>query len=71
MSLCPILTYTVMDHDTLDILSVQIVDKRHAQLCSSNMERLAFSKFLSELREMGLNVVVMDQHPGIIGLMSE
>ena len=62
-----------MDHDTLDILSVQIVDKRHANLCSTNMERLAFSQFLSELHEKGLNVVevVTDQHPGIIGLMSE
>lgn len=62
-----------MDHDTLDILAVTVVDKRETERKSPNMETLGFKRGLDTLLDQNVKVVevVTDQHPGIIGLMSK
>ena len=63
----------MMEHSSLDILAVVIVDKRETNLKSTNMERHGFKKAMEMLIAHGINIkeVVTDQHSGIIGLMSK
>ena len=65
-------TYTSMHHETLEILAMTTVDKRHVGGKSPNMEVHGFQKVLDELLAIGVNVkeVVTDQHPSITALMS-
>lgn len=66
-------TYTVLNLDTLDILSIQVVDKRQVALKSPNMELKAFKDALVELKNKGLTVteIVTDAHPSISSYMRE
>lgn len=61
-------TYTLMDHDTLEILQMSIIDKRHAGGKSPNMELMGLKKTLHSLLDARVQVVevVTDQHPQII-----
>ncbi|PIK35765.1 hypothetical protein BSL78_27409 [Apostichopus japonicus] len=60
-------TYSVMDYETCDILDIQVVDKREADLKSTNMEKIAFLRALETLEKSDVKVeeVVTDAHPQI------
>ena len=66
-------TYTLMHHETLEILGMEILDKRHADGKSPNMEVKAFEMLLDKLLAKGIKVVeiVTDQHICITALMSK
>lgn len=50
-----------------------VLDKRHANDKSPNMEKLAFTMILQQLLDQGVDIVevVTDQHPQIIAYMSK
>jgi hypothetical protein len=66
-------TYTMMHHDTLDILCMVTVDKRETGGKSPNMEAYAFKKCMAFLQREGMKVVEMvtDQHPTITSILSK
>lgn len=57
-------TYTLMEHESKDVLAMVTVDKRETGLKSANMERKAFLKALEQVEEPGVEVVevVTDGH---------
>lgn len=62
-----------MEHDTKDIVTMQIVDKREVGLKSTNMEKEAMKRGLDYLLEAGMTVgeVVTDAHVQIASMMCE
>ncbi|PIK62610.1 hypothetical protein BSL78_00506 [Apostichopus japonicus] len=66
-------TYSVMDYETCDILDIQVVDKREADLKSTNMEKIAFLRALETLEKSDVKVeeVVTDAHPQIKSYLSK
>ena len=66
-------TYTLMQEMNSDILAIVSVDKREANLKSTNMEVMGLRKALLFLQERGLTVaeVVTDAHPQIPPLLSK
>lgn len=64
-------TYTTIDHDTKDIVSMVQVDKRETELKSTNMEKLGLKKTLVEVQEAGLTLseLVTDAHVQIASMM--
>ena len=66
-------TYTVMDYHTCDILDIEIVDKREAELKSTNMEKIAFVRSLEVLEKSDVKVeeIVTDAHPQIKAYISK
>lgn len=65
-------SYTAMDNATKKILTVISMDKRQAELKSTNLEKMAFKRVLEELQEKVRVVeVVTDAHLGIGALMSK
>ena len=64
-------TYTMMDADTLDIIDMEIVDKREVSLKSGNMERKGLLRGLEKLKEEDVSVkeVVTDAHSSITTLI--
>ena len=60
------LTYTVMSHDTKNIVAMSVVDKREVELKSPNMEKVGLNK---SIRDCGEDVT--DGHVQIKSLMSE
>jgi len=66
-------TYTVVDVETLNIVDMQIIDKRSTDLKSTNMEIKGFKDTLKNLASKGINVVevVTDAHPSVTCYMSK
>lgn len=62
-----------MDYETCDILDIQVVDKREADLKSTNMEKIAFLRALETLEKSDVKVeeVVTDAHPQIKSYLSK
>ncbi|XP_014666172.1 PREDICTED: uncharacterized protein LOC106808111 [Priapulus caudatus] len=60
-------TYTVVECESLTILAVVVVDKRHVGKRSTNMEKEALVRAMSIVREAGIKVVevVTDAHSQI------
>lgn len=65
-------TYTVMTHDTHDIVDLVVVDKRQVDLKSTNMEKLALKTLMERLRtSLLIKELVTDAHPQISCMMSK
>ena len=66
-------TYTVMEHESSEILCMVFVDKRNTNLKSTNMESYGFERALDFLLGHGVIVkeVVTDAHNVITSLMSQ
>ena len=66
-------TYTLMEHDSNSILSVQVVDKREVQGKSTNMEKLGAELGLRHVLDAGVEIAqfVTDAHVQIGTLMSK
>lgn len=66
-------TYTVMDFHCKDILHLEVVDKREANLKSPNMEPLGMRRTMAALTENGVEVaeIVTDAHPQITSIMKK
>ena len=65
-------TYTTMELDTLDIINVVTVDKRHVGGKSVSMEKEAFIKTFDVLMgELNIKEIVTDAHVQISSLMSK
>ncbi|XP_033115480.1 uncharacterized protein LOC117115683, partial [Anneissia japonica] len=65
------LTYTMMEHNSGDILDQQIVDKREVDLKSPNMEKLGFIRCMESIECNGINIaeIVTDAHVQIAAHM--
>ena len=65
------LTYTVMEHDTGDIVAMAVVDKRGVGLKSPNMEKIGLVRVLTQVSDQGLEVeeLVTDAHVQIKSMM--
>ena len=65
------LTYTVIEHDTKDIVAMAFVDKREVDLKSPNMEKVGLCRVLDHLAGKGLEVgeLVTDAHVQIKSMM--
>ena len=65
-------TYTLLDHDSKEVVDVEFLDKRQAQDKSTTMEPMALLKALSKLKDLGLTVkeLVTDAHPTISAMLS-
>ncbi|XP_071489552.1 uncharacterized protein, partial [Diadema antillarum] len=61
------LTYTFMDHQTLDVIHIEFMDKREVSMKSPVMEAKAFVQGLVAIRQKGLEVaeVITDAHSSI------
>ena len=61
-----------MDHETLDVIHVEFMDKREADMKSPVMETRAFVKGLKEIKDKGLQVteIITDAHASIRKHMS-
>ncbi len=66
-------TYTAMENNTKDIVSLMVVDKREVEGKSTNMEKRGFIKAIEELKDKGLTVseVVTDAHIQIMATISK
>lgn len=65
-------TYTTMEHDSKDIISVVTVDKRQTNLNSVVMEKHAFIQTFDRLLgELNITEIVTDAHMQISSLMFE
>ena len=66
-------TYTLMEHDSNSILSVQVVDKTEVQGKSTNMEKLGAKLGLCHVLDAGVEIAqfVTDAHVQIGALMSK
>ena len=65
-------TYTIMDHDTNEILSMVFVDKRNVNLKSTNMEVFGFERAMDFLiGGVIVKEVVTDAHSTITALISK
>ena len=66
-------TYTVIDHDSHRILSLQLLDKRQVQLKSPNMEKLGCQQALREIKAKGVKVTefVTDAHKQVAKMISK
>ena len=66
-------TYTVMHHDTHDILEICTVDKREVDLKSPNMEKKAWSRAMEFLQDKNITVaeMVTDAHVQITAELSK
>lgn len=65
-------TYTTMDLNTKDIISVVNVDKRWVGRKSGAMEKAGFIQIFDKLtKEVNVNETVTDAHVQITALMSE
>jgi len=65
-------TYTTMEHDSKDIISVVTVDKRLTNLNSVVMEKHAFIQTFDQLLgELNITEIVTDAHMQISALLSE
>lgn len=63
-------TYTVLEQDTMDIISVVNVDKRQTDRKSVAMEKYAFIKTFDRLMgELSIKEIVTDAHLQIAALM--
>ena len=60
-------TYTLMEYESNDILVMVTIDKRNADLKSTNMEIIGFEKCMDYLigRGLDLSEVVTDAHGAI------
>lgn len=67
------MTYTVMNHETKDILAMIVIDKREVGLKSPNMEKEGLRRALHQLKDAGLQVgeLVTDAHVQIASMMSK
>lgn len=67
------LTYTLLNHETKDVVAMSIVDKREANLKSPNMEKIGLQRALKQLTDAKLTVseLVTDAHPQIAAMMSK
>lgn len=65
-------TYTAMDNETKEIVSVVTVDKRETGKSSIRMEKEAFIRTLNHLENMNVKVaeVVTDAHTSIAAHLS-
>jgi hypothetical protein len=61
-----------MNHDTNDILALEIVDKREVSLKSANMEKMALQRGIDNIQQFGLCIkeLVTDGHSQIAAMMS-
>ncbi|XP_072172010.1 LOW QUALITY PROTEIN: uncharacterized protein [Diadema setosum] len=64
-------TYTVMDHDSKEVVDVEFLDKRQAHDKSTTMEPMALIKALDKIKALGLSVkeLVTDAHPTISAIL--
>ena len=64
-------TYTFMLHDTLDITSMQIMDKRQVDGVSTRMEPELFKKGFNDLIRLGFDIkeVVTDENSTVAKYM--
>ena len=65
-------TYTAMENDSMNIISVVTVDKRQTDRNSAVMEKHAFIKTFDRLvAELSIKEIVTDAHTQISSLMGE
>lgn len=66
-------TYTVMEDQTKNILSLKTLDKWETEKKSTNLEKAGFVKCLQEIQEKGLTVkeMVTDAHLQTGAMMSK
>lgn len=66
-------TYTVVEYQSLTILAVVVVDKRHVGKQSTNMEKEGLVQAMAILEEAGIEVVevVTDAHSQITKYISK
>ncbi|XP_014678822.1 PREDICTED: uncharacterized protein LOC106818649 isoform X2 [Priapulus caudatus] len=64
-------TYVVMDHETLSVVTIITIDKRHVGKKSPNMEKECLIRVMALLAHENVNVteVVTDAHPQITAYM--
>ncbi|XP_078616485.1 uncharacterized protein LOC144884851 [Branchiostoma floridae x Branchiostoma japonicum] len=64
-------TYTTMDNDSKEIVSVVVVDKRETGRKSGNTEKAGFQKMMAGMEAAGVQVkeICTDAHPQISALM--
>lgn len=60
-----------MEHDTKDLIAMEIVDKREVGLKSPNMEKLGLQRAIASIQSDGLTIaeIVTDAHIQIASMM--
>ena len=65
-------TYTLLNHESKEVVDVEFLDKRQANDKSTTMEPMALIKALNKIKHLGLSVkeLVTDAHPTISAILS-